>query len=62
MDVASETGPEAIVRTLLQAMEHPNSPAKPLDLRKLWCEIGKFSFPGVLQDLEIAIDYEPYLP
>ena len=62
--VASETGPEAIVRTLLQAMEHPNSPAKPARPQKIVVRDREIQFflRGVLQDLEIAIDYEPYLP
>ena len=62
--VASETGPEAIVRTLLQAMEHPNSPAKPARPQKIVVRDREIQFflRGVLQELEIAIDYEPYLP
>lgn len=62
--VTSETGPEAIVRTLLQAMEHPNSPAKPARPQKIVVRDREIQFflRGVLQDLEIAIDYEPYLP
>lgn len=62
--VASETGPEAVVRTLLQAMEHPNSPAKPARPQKIVVRDREIQFflRGVLQELEIAIDYEPYLP
>jgi hypothetical protein len=62
--VARETGPEAIVRTLLQAMEHPNSPAKPARPQKIVVRDREIQFflRGVLQDLEIAIEYEPYLP
>ena len=62
--VASETGPEAIVRTLLQAMEHPNSPAKPARPQKIVVRDREIQFflRGVLQELEIAIDYVPDLP
>jgi len=62
--VAAETGPEAIVRTLLRAMEHPNSPAKPARPQKIVVRDREIQFflRGVLQDLEIAIDYVPDLP
>jgi len=58
MDVVAETGPEAIVRTLLQAMEHPN-PISPIENCGARSEI-QFSWGS--PDLEIAIDYEPYCP
>lgn len=65
MDViAPETGPEAVVRTLMRAMEHPQSPAKPARPQKIVvrdCEI-QFYLRGVLQDLDIVIDYVPELP
>ncbi len=62
--VAKETGPEAIVRTLLRAMEHPNSPAKPARPQKIVVQDREIQFylRGVLQDLEIAIEYVPDLP
>ena len=62
--VAPETGPEAVVRTLLRAMEHPNSPAKPARPQKIVVRDREIQFflRGVLQDLEIAIDYVPDLP
>lgn len=62
--VASETGPEATVRTLLRAMEHPNSPAKPARPQKIVVRDREIQFylRGVLQELEIAIEYVPELP
>lgn len=62
--VAEETGPEAIVRTLLRAMEHPNSPAKPARPQKIVVRSREIQFflRGALQELDIAIDYVPDLP
>lgn len=62
--VASETGPEAVVRTLLRAMEHPNSPAKPARPQKIVVRDREIQFflRGVLQEMEIAIEYVPDLP
>ncbi len=62
--VAEETGYEAVVRTLLRAMEHPNSPAKPARPQKIVVRSREIQFflRGALQDLEIAIDYVPDLP
>ncbi|BCL37007.1 DUF6930 domain-containing protein [Nostoc sp. MS1] len=65
MDVISEeTGPEAIVRTLMRAMEHPHSPAKPARPQRIVVRDREIQFylRGVLQDLDIAIDYAPELP
>jgi hypothetical protein len=62
--VAADTGPEAIVRTLLQAMEYPHSstqPARPQKIVVCNREI-QFFLRGVLQDLDISIDYVPELP
>lgn len=65
MDVVPpDAGPEAIVRTLLQAMELPQggcSPARPLKIVVQDREI-QFFLRGVLQKLEIEIDYTPHLP
>jgi hypothetical protein len=65
MDVVStDTGPEAIVRTLLQAMEYPHSstqPARPQKIVVCNREI-QFFLRGVLQDLDISVDYVPDLP
>ncbi len=62
--VAPETGPEATVRTLLRAMEHPNSPATPARPQKIVVRDREIQFylRGALQELEIAIEYVPDLP
>lgn len=62
--VAEETGPEGIARTLLRAMEHPNSPAQPSRPQKIVVSDREIQFflRGVLQELDIAIDYVPNLP
>lgn len=65
MDVVPpETGPEAIVRTLMRAMEHPHSPGKPARPQKIVVKDREIQFylRGVLQDLDIVIDYAPELP
>lgn len=65
MDVVSpQLGPEAIVRTLMRAMEHPHSPAKPARPQRIVVRDREIQFylRGVLQDLDIAIDYAPELP
>ncbi|AFY50337.1 hypothetical protein Nos7524_4589 [Nostoc sp. PCC 7524] len=65
MDVISpDTGPEAIVRTLMRAMENPHSPAKPARPQRIVVRDREIQFylRGVLQDLDIAIDYAPELP
>lgn len=62
--VSSETGPEAVVRTLLRAMEHPQSSARPARPSKIVVRDREIQFylRGVLQDLDITIDYAPSLP
>ncbi|MBR8837302.1 MAG: hypothetical protein DSM106950_25660 [Stigonema ocellatum SAG 48.90 = DSM 106950] len=62
--VASQAGPEAIVRTLMRAIEHPHSPAKPARPQRIVVRDREIQFylRGVLQDLDIAIDYAPELP
>src|SRR4028119_2226434 len=65
MDVVSpEMGPEAVVRALLRAMEHPQSPARPARPSKIVVRDREIQFfsRGVLQELDIAIDYVPDLP
>lgn len=65
MDVVPEdAGPEAVVRTLLRAMEHPHSPAKPGRPQKIVVRNREILFflRGVLQDLDITLDYAPNLP
>jgi hypothetical protein len=62
MDVVSpEMGPEAVVRALLRAMEHPQSPARPARPSKIVVRDREIQFflRGVLQELDITIDYVP---
>ncbi|MDJ0660913.1 MAG: hypothetical protein QNJ42_15710 [Crocosphaera sp.] len=65
MDVASsDIGPEAVVRTLLRAIETPHSPAQPARPQKIVVRDRELQFflRGALQSLDIAIDYAPDLP
>ena len=62
--VAPDAGPEAIVRALLRAMEHPQSPGPAVRPQKIVVKNREIQFylRGVLQDLGIAIDYVSELP
>lgn len=62
--VMPDTGPEAIVRTLLRAMENPQSPAPAIRPQKIVVKDREIQFflRGVLQNLGITIDYVPDLP
>ena len=65
MDViAPDMGMEAMVRTLLRAMEHPHSPGRPARPQKIVVRSKEIQFflRGVLQNLDIAIDYVSELP
>ncbi|MCU0547452.1 MAG: hypothetical protein MUE44_35705 [Oscillatoriaceae cyanobacterium Prado104] len=65
MDVVGpDAGPEAIVRALLRAIEHPQSPTPAARPQKIVVKNREIQFylRGVLQDLGIAIDYVPELP
>ncbi len=65
MDIVSpETGMEAVVRTLIRAMETPHSPGQPGRPQKIVVRNREIQFflRGALQNLEIAIDYVPELP
>ena len=65
MDVVPpEMGPEAMVRTLLRAIENPHSPAKQARPQKIIVRDREIQFflRGALQNLDIAIDYVPKLP
>lgn len=65
MDVVPpDTGSEAIVRTLLRAMEYPHSSARPGRPQKIVVRDREIQFflRGVLQDLDITVDYAPELP
>ncbi|KGF72399.1 hypothetical protein DO97_09110 [Neosynechococcus sphagnicola sy1] len=62
--VPPETGSEAVVRTLLRAMEHPQGPGKPCRPQKIVVRDRQLQFflRGVLQDLDIVVDCVPHLP
>lgn len=65
MEVVSHTmGKEAIVRALIKAMEYPQPPAQPARPKKIIVGDRQLQFylRGVLQDLEIIVDYVPELP
>ncbi|MEO0532449.1 MAG: hypothetical protein AAF215_01105 [Cyanobacteria bacterium P01_A01_bin.123] len=62
--VPAETGHEAVVRTLLQAMESPQGPAEPSRPQKIVVRDREIHFflRGALQDVDIDIEYVPTLP
>ncbi|MGK7945516.1 MAG: hypothetical protein AB4058_13700 [Microcystaceae cyanobacterium] len=62
--VSPETGLEAVVRTLIKAIENPHSPAQPARPQKIVVRNREIQFflRGALQNLDIAIDYVPELP
>ena len=62
--VAEDIGMEAVVRTLLRAIESPHHPAQPSRPHKIVVRDREIQFflRGVLQDLDIAIEYSPQLP
>jgi hypothetical protein len=62
--VPEESGHESIVRTLLRAMEYPHSPGKPARPQKIVVRDREIQFylRGVLQELEIAVEYVQELP
>lgn len=65
MDVmASKTGPEAMVRTLLKAIESPQNPAQPARPQKIVVRDRQLQFflRGALQGLDIVVDYQSELP
>ena len=65
MDVVSQDlGLEAVVRTLLRAIESPHHPTLPSRPRKIVVRDREIQFflRGVLQDLDIKVEYEPQLP
>jgi hypothetical protein len=65
MEVVNETmGTEAIVRALIKAMEAPQPPSQPARPQKIIVRDRQLQFylRGVLQDLEIVVDYVPELP
>ena len=62
--VAEDMGIEAVVRTLLRAMESPHHPGQPNRPQKIVVRDREIQFflRGVLQDLDIGIEYSPQLP
>jgi hypothetical protein len=65
MDIVEpEVGQEAFVRALLQAMERPQSPAQPGMPQKILLSDRSMQFylRGVLQDLNISVEYVEQLP
>lgn len=62
--VPQETGNEAIVRTLLQAIETPQGGVEPARPRKVVVRDREIQFflRGALQDLDIPVEYAPTLP
>lgn len=62
--VPTGTGTEALVRTLIRAMENPHSSAQPSRPQKIVVRDREIQFflRGVLQDLGITVDYAPELP
>lgn len=62
--VPSDTGHEAVVRTLLRAMEHPHSSAEPARPSKIVVRDREIQFflRGALQNLGITIEHVPELP
>lgn len=62
--VAADTGPEAVVRTLLRAIESPHHPAQPARPQKILINDRQLQFflRGALQGLDIKIEYALDLP
>jgi hypothetical protein len=62
--VSSQTGPEAMVRALLHAIENPQSPARPARPQKVVVRNKEIHFylRGVLQELEIQVEHSLQLP
>lgn len=62
--VADNMGMEAVVRTLLRAIESPHHPTQPCRPQKIVVRDRQIQFflRGVLQDLDINVEYAPQLP
>jgi len=62
--VGSDMGIEAVVRTLLRAIESPHHPGQPQRPQKIVVRDREIQFflRGVLQDLDINIEYSRQLP
>ncbi|MEM6519465.1 MAG: hypothetical protein AAF722_09070 [Cyanobacteria bacterium P01_C01_bin.70] len=62
--IPADTGHEAVVRTLLQAMEHPQGAMPPARPQKIVVSDREIHFylRGALQDLDIVVDHTDSLP
>ncbi len=62
--VPSNMGQEAMVRALIKAIENPQNPAQPARPHKIVVKNRELQFllRGVLQNLDIKVDYQPNLP
>ncbi|MEL6138815.1 MAG: hypothetical protein AAFR42_15570, partial [Cyanobacteria bacterium J06628_6] len=62
--VPADTGNEAVVRSLIQAIEHPQGGIDPARPRKILVKDRELQFflRGALKDLEIEVDYARDLP
>jgi hypothetical protein len=62
--VAAATGHEAVVRTMLRAIEYPHDPGSPARPQKVVVRSKELQFylRSVLQDLGIGLEYVPELP
>ena len=62
--VSTSAGQEAVVRSLLKAMENPHSPCRPSRPQKVIVRDRETQFylRGVLNDLDIDVEYSPDLP
>jgi hypothetical protein len=62
--IEGEPEPEAIARALLRAMETPQHPSRPARPQKILVQDRQLQFylRGVLQDLEIKVEYAAELP
>ena len=62
--VPEDTGIEAVARTFLRAIESPHPPGQPYRPQKIVVRDREIQFflRGVLQDLDIDIEYSPQLP
>jgi hypothetical protein len=62
--VRTNMGQEAMIRSLLKAMENPQNPAEPARPHQIVVKDRELQFllRGVLQDLDIKVVYQPELP
>jgi len=62
--VPADSGPEAVVRSLLKGMKDPQVGCEPARPQKIVVRDRELQFylRGALQDLDITVAYEPHLP